>query len=291
MQRALVKVGQHSLVAAVPSTWIKRHRLKKGDRVEFTEVENKLVVTSSKELHERKVTAVLLAPTREVAWRVLQPLYTSGYDEIRLTFKDSRALKHVESLVALLIGCEIVETGSDHVVIKSVSKALDEEFETILRRTFHVFNEMAAVTYEAFKDHKRFPEVHVLELTINKYTLFLKRLINRTGYKYPHYTYLLVSFLELAANQMEYIARFYTFTPSAKTDAVMFKDFQKLQDLIRRTVDLFYQFTPEKFLWIAEKQPHFKWFTELKQPLLRHYCLSLAEYLVQMARQIEAIHL
>mgnify|MGYP001561650997 CR=1 FL=1 len=92
MQRKLVRMGKHTLMAAIPSRWIQRHHLKKGDYLEFHEVENKLIATSTTEIYERKTEINVISPTIEVIWRVIQPAYTSGYDEVKITFKDTKAL-------------------------------------------------------------------------------------------------------------------------------------------------------------------------------------------------------
>src|SRR3989338_11493336 len=111
MQRKLVQMGQHTLMAAIPSPWIHRHKLQKGDLVEFTEVENKLVLTSTTEIYERKTEVAILSPTIEYVWRVIQPAYSSGYDDVTIKFEDAKSLKIIERCVNDLIGFEIVETS------------------------------------------------------------------------------------------------------------------------------------------------------------------------------------
>jgi len=266
--------------------------LKKGNNVEFTEVENKLVLTSTAEIYERKTEVNITSPTIEVVWRVVQPVYTSGYDEVKINFKDKKALKIIEDCMQNLIGFEIVETAPNHVIVKSVSKQLDEEFPSILRRTWLIYKQMADVAKDIFdkKEKSRLAEIRPLELTINKYTMFLKRVINRTGYKYPHYVYLIVSFLELAANHFEYIRKYYELNQRAKIENVAASDFKKLHDLIGKVYELYFDYSDEKFRWIAEAQPHFFWFKNIKDFNIRFNFKSMSEYLVQIARQIQALH-
>ncbi len=292
MQRKLVQMGQHTLMAAIPSTWIHRHKLKKGNIVEFTEVENKLVLTSTTEIYERKITVEIISPTVEYIWRVIQPTYTSGYDEVRMNFKDRKAAPIIERFVKELIGFEIVETGKDYILIKSISKHLDEEFSTILRRVFLILAQNTQLLQEAFRsgDRKLLEGVRPLELTVNKYTMFLKRIINRSGYKYPHYMYSIVTFLELASNHLEYIRKYYELHPALKLKKDIVKECGQLSDLTIKTMDLFYNFSTEKFRWIAEAQPHFFWFEKIKDSTVKFNFKSMSEYLVQIARQIVALH-
>ena len=54
--------------------------------------------------------------------------------------------------------------------------------------------------------------------------------------------------------------------------------------------DLYYNYSAEKFVWIAEAQPHFKWFEKINDPQIKFNLKAMAEYLVQMARQIVALY-
>jgi len=293
MQRKLVQMGEHTLMSTIPSKWIKKHGLRKGDHIEFREVENKLVLSSTAEIYERKTTIHVSSPTIELIWRIIQPCYTSGYDEVKITFSDKKALPHIQRSSAWLIGFEIVETKEDYVILKSISKQLDQEFGTILRRVFLILKEMAKTFQEILnkKDLSRLEEIKSLEFTMSKYTMFLKRIINRTGYKYPHYMYAIVSYLELAANHIEYLKRYYTRNPKKRIEKVSVKDFSLIVELIDKTYDLYYNFEGDTFLWIAEAQPHFKWFGSIKDFQVRHNFTAMAEYIVQIARQIQALNI
>lgn len=293
MKRKLVKMGQHTLMSAIPSTWIQKHHLQPGDQVEFTEVENKLVLTSTAEIYERKATIDIPSPTIMVVWRSLQPAYTSGYDEVKVTFHQQQALEHIQFSIQHLIGWEIVETGKSHVLIKSISKQLDEEFETILRRTFLVLKQMTYTAGEAFRQRsgQKLAEIKPLELTINKYTMFLKRIINRTGYKYPHYMYLLVSFLELASNHLEYIRKYFLeLEPKAILGKEISREFKKVEEYVEKVYDFYYNYSPEKFVYLAEALPHFTWFTMIKNSEVRSDLKMFVEYLVQVARMVKGLH-
>ncbi len=285
-------MGKHTVMTAIPSKWINKYNLKKGDYVEFTEVENKLVLTSTAEVFERKTEITLNSPSIMTVWRGLQPTYTSGYDEVKINFKGEKTLEVIENNVKNLIGFEIAETGKDYVIIKSVSKNLDEEFDTILRRLFFVLKNMMETTKQAFetKNKKQFEEIKTLESTMNRYAMFLRRVINRTGYKYPHYMYLIISFLEYTANHLDYIRRHYKHNPTSIIETETIKEFKGIYDLNEKIYDLYYKFSDYKFYWIAEELPHFTWFNKIKDSEIRHNFKSIAEFLVQTSRQIKALH-
>jgi phosphate uptake regulator len=293
MQRKLVQVGSHSLMVAIPSKWVQKQGVKKGDSIDFFEVDNKLIIVPVNETFERSIEIKLSSSTIEYVWRVLQPIYTSGYDDVTLYFNDKKALDILQETINLLLGFEIVDTGDNFVKIKSISKQLDSEFDSILKRIFYVLHQMFFVYKEIFEENnkKRLKEITTLETTINKYTMFLKRIINRQGYKYHHYMFEIISFLELSANHLEYIKRYLLEKKSIAIDKEIKNEFLKLYDLYNKIYDLYYDYSDTKFRIIAELQPHFNWFDKIKDETIKFNFKFMAEYLVQISRQIVALNI
>jgi phosphate uptake regulator len=290
MRRKLVQLGQHTLMAAVPSTWVQRHGLKKGDQVEFTEFGNKLILTSTAEIYERKTSLHIPSHKVTVVWRMLQPVYTSGYDEVDITFDDPRTLAMLEQSIQALIGFEIVEVDEGKVKIKSISAQLDEELPTVLGRCWNIIVTMMATYQESLKKRERLQEIYLLEQTMNKYAMFLQRVINRTGYKYPQYTYQIVVFLELAANHIEYLRRHFAEHPRLRIESEAVKEAARLNGLLQRTHSIYARYKEDEFLRIADELPHFKWFAKVHDPIIRMNYTAIAEYLVLISRQVQALH-
>jgi len=292
MKRKLVRMGAHSYMSAIPKKWIEKHNLKKGDHVNFTEVDNKLILTSTAEIYERK-TEITIDYPNVIVWRMLQPVYTSGYDEVKINFKDPNTLKKIEELMNILIGFEIIETNPKYVIVKSVSKQFDEDIQPILKRTWQIFKQSALIVENAFKnkDKTRLNEVHALEQTINKYTMLMKRIINRTGYKYPHYTYMMIVFLELASNHYEYIRRHFDYYPKARIKKEYYNEIKKVNKLLFDVYDLQYNYTQEKFNKIALELLQFKLFEDTSDDIIKFRLKSIAEYLIHLSRSIISVKL
>ncbi|MFC1697643.1 AbrB/MazE/SpoVT family DNA-binding domain-containing protein [Nanoarchaeota archaeon] len=293
MKRKLVLMGKHTLMSAIPSKWIDRHNLKKGDYVEFIEVENKLVLTSTAEIFERKTEVTIKTDKITETWRVILPAYLSGYNEVKINYENPNALKLIESHIKELIGFEIVETNPKYVRVMSISKTLDDDFQVIFKRVWFVLKQSSEITKGVFSTRrkKRLDEIRALEFTINRYVNFLRRVINRTGYKYPHYMYLIISFIELTANHLDYIRRYYLiFNKNKRIDNMATKDYDKIHDLIEKVYDMYYNYSDDKFLWVAHEQPHFHWFKKIKDQKILADFRAMVEYLVQIARQIKALN-
>jgi phosphate uptake regulator len=288
MQRKLVQLGTHSYMSAIPKKWLRKHNLKKGDSIDFTEVDNKLVISSTAEVFEKKTEMFIDPPHKILVWRLIQPLYSSGYEEVKLNFKNPLMFKEIERCVNLLADFEIIETNPNYVIIKSISTKLDEDIQPILKRTWQIIKQMALIVEHCFvnKDKQRLQEVYALEQSVNKYVMLMKRIINRTGYKYPHYTYMLVYFLDLTANHYEYIRRHYVYYKNAKVKTGYAEGVKQLNQLLFDVYDLQYNFTLDKFNKIASDLPHFKWFEDLKDDTIKYHYRTIAGYLVQISRNI-----
>ena len=292
MQRKLVKMGSHSLMSVIPSNWCKKNNLEQGDFIQYFELDNKLIITSDKEEYVKKAEITISSDNIAITWRNLYPFYTSGYDEIKVYYNNKKTFKLIESHLQSLIGFEIVETTEKFILIKSVTKQLESDIKPLLKRVWFIIKQSGYLLEEIFdkKDKSRFEEIKALELTINKYMMLLRRIINRTGYKYSHYMYVLINSLELAPNHFEYIRRYYADNnKQIKSDYAL--NSKKLNKLISQVYDLQYNYNIEKFNKISLALPHFNMFKSMADDEIKYHFISIAEYLMQVARQIYAMNL
>lgn len=287
-------MGKHSMMSVLPKKWIDKHQLKKGDYVEFTESQNKLILTSTAEIFERKVEINIDSPAKHIIWRLIQPTYILGYDEVKINFSNPKSIKTIEWTIRLLIGFEIVEIKDNYMILKSVSKQLDRDINPIMKRVWRILIQSSKICVDAFenKDKEKLEEIYPLEMTINKYVMLLKRIINRTGYKYHHYTYMIISFLELISNHFEYIRKYFIETSSKNKIRKETTEYaKKISQLIQDVFELQYNFKRSKFNKIEKELPHFLWFEDMKDKDMKVHFKIMAEYLMQISRSIEAINI
>lgn len=290
VKRKLVKVGHSSLMAAIPKKWLDANGLEQGDVVEFVEDDNKLVLHSPKEKYEKSITLTIENPTIKIVWREIQPIYTSGYDEVRIYYTDKKTVKIIEGNVDQLIGFEVTEITDDYVHISSVMTGADT-FDPILRKVWHIVRHNAQSIHEGFlkKDVSCFENILTLEWTINKYTAYLKRMINRTGYKYSHYMYTIIFFLELVGNHYHYIKKhFLDFEHPLDKDYT--KESRKLLQMYEKVHHLYYKYDVRDFHWLALEIPHFTWFEDMGDDEVKYNFKIISENLMHIARQIHAMN-
>jgi len=150
MKRKLVKQGPQSLVVSLPSAWIKKNKLEKGNAVEIIEISNNLVI-SGKEVIEAKIREpyVLNIDNKPdyLVKRYLTMLYRLNYEEIVVTFSRKNVLKlktkekipikkFITGISSRFIGMEIISTEKNKIILKCFTRLNPEELKSIQRRIF-----------------------------------------------------------------------------------------------------------------------------------------------------------
>jgi len=184
MKRKVSKIGPATLMVSLPSKWVKKYNVKKGDEMDVEEQNSKLILDIKK---QKEISKVEIS-SKELGMfdrNFISYLYQKGYEEIRVEFDDVKVFQIIQDKISKLMGFEIVNQTEHSCTIKSISSLLDTEFDIMLRRTFLVLLEMANNCYEALekKQYSRLKEISAMEKTIDRFTDFLKRILNKKGYK------------------------------------------------------------------------------------------------------------
>ena len=185
MKRKIVQQGKSSLNISIPSSWTKKNGIKKGDEIDVEEKDGNLILSSHKNNPiMAKVLDIRDLENSSIKWYLIS-LYCSGYDEVKVVFKDHDQIDSINSITRNLLGYNIMEQKSKYCIIRSISQPIEEEFEPSLRRIFMVVLSIADSTFEAIKskDKKAFNSVLTMEDTCNRISCFCLRLLNKKGYK------------------------------------------------------------------------------------------------------------
>ncbi len=181
MKRSVIQLATNTLVVSLPSKWAHQQGLKKGDSVEVQEQEQGLVIAADKASGERK--KVLQAGALKVMLgRAIGALYKAGFDEIEVQFEEKAQLDSIQEVLRrTCIGFEIVEQSRTRVVAKEISKAEAGEFDKVLRQAFMFVLSMADDTLDAAKkkDQAGLDAIPLMDSTVNRYTDFCRRLLNK----------------------------------------------------------------------------------------------------------------
>lgn len=245
MQRKVIQLAGKTAVISLPSKWVKRNSIRKGDELEVEEDNRKLIVSTRKDLETEKknVDANEGYDSLTIAY-----LYQAGVDEIRINYQEVNIYEKIKEKLPDLMGYEIVDQGERYIEIKNVSEVLEDQFDTLLRRIFHIIEDLGKTALEAAekKDYKRLEALMPIENSIDKLTDFCKRVLTKKSYKddKSQFYYVIVRDLEKIGDLYEDIIKV-TIQDKIEINIDNLELFKMTNDFFTTFHKLFYNFNEQ----------------------------------------------
>ena len=246
MKREIIKLGTSTLVASLPSKWIKKFHLKQGDEINIEEEENRLVITKGKEhrIEHFKIDISTLPPLVNYG---LTALYLRGIDEIEVRSENPKLIERLqEHPIPQFVGWEIVEQEKTVCKIKDLSgAAADMDFKSLIRRMFLITKSIAAEMLEAMENKQtKLSHIRSIDANANKFAFLCQRKLNKTGYTNYRETpvmYYLIVMLEATGDLYRDLAEYITekkvtFSPKS------IEFFKKVNNLFNDYYSVFFGF-------------------------------------------------
>ncbi|MFC1742222.1 PhoU domain-containing protein [Nanoarchaeota archaeon] len=183
MKRSAIQLANNTIVISLPAKWVRQKGLQKGDAVEVSEYEGKLVLDTEKGATSGRIT-IDVSNMQPMIKRILGALYKSGYDEVTVRFSTIEELKIIQEVVREeFLGFEVVDQKKDWLIFKNVSHIDCKEYNTMLRRMFRIILSMADDSLEAInkKDKDWLEAIALHDKDVNKIADFCRRVLNTTG--------------------------------------------------------------------------------------------------------------
>tara|TARA_B100001971_G_C18214226_1_gene552752 strand:- start:583 stop:1524 length:942 start_codon:yes stop_codon:yes gene_type:complete len=195
MRRKVVKHGPATYIISLPSKWVKRYNIAKGDELELEEEGKTIVISTERGNKLGKVEVDLSGLDRTSIIYKIRSLYKLGYDELNLTFdnqstthyrlKDNKTVVSViNEEVSRLPGMELLQQRTNNCIVKSLSELSFSEFDTFLRRIFLLLmdasNDLA--TGILTNDKELLRTIEEKHNNITRFINFCQRLLNKHGF-------------------------------------------------------------------------------------------------------------
>ncbi len=266
MKRKIIKLADTTYVVSLPLKWARANNVKKGDEVEVTPNGSQLTINlreGDSPEHKGIFNATEFGP---IVKRAFDAMYKRGYDEITVNFNSKEQLREIEAAVNLeAMTYEIVKQEKNKCVVRSITEASDKEFDSILRRTILLLKVMGEDLLTALKekDYETISNIKDLEKTNNKLTHYLRRSLNKHGYKEPDKTaimYALVEQLEKVADELRDLCRFLEKDKNKNINlsSETFELFEKLNQTIGLYSSIFFDFKAKDAVKFAQIQKQVK---------------------------------
>jgi len=249
MKRKVIQIADSTLLVSMPKKWADEQNIKKGDEVDVLPEGTKLVISTQTEPRAEKIS-IRLNDSEKFLRRSIDVLYRYGYDEIEVTFKDTKVAHLVQECLEELMGFEVVDQSPSSCVIRDIASGREMELDSILRRVYYMISEHGKNVYAALaeNDKLKIAELAKYDTLVNKFTNFCERLLNKKGYKeYKKTTlvYYVVCVLEEIADEYKDICKYVVNNKSYNTSPAVLKIHKETNEHFKEFLTLFYKFNYE----------------------------------------------
>ena len=194
MRRKVVKHGPATYIISLPSKWVKRYSIDKGDELDVVDEGNSLRISTEKGQTENSIELDISHLDRTSLMLMIRSLYKRGYNEIRLNFRnpstEHHRLEKERSVISViheelnrLTGIEVVQEREDFAVLKVISVMSSKEMESILRRVFLLLLDVGQDFYSATVNQKYIlvDTIEEKHNTVTKFLSFCMRVLNKNS--------------------------------------------------------------------------------------------------------------
>ncbi len=271
MRRKVVQIAGFTKVVSLPSEWVKKNKIEKGDELDVSERGTFLLVTTinNQEQVKRAHIDASKIDTRTI-WPLISLIHKTGYHEIKLVGISKKVMQTIhEKVSSSLLGFEVIEQTNDYCLIKNIAEGMPTNFNSILRKIFLVTTSQARQCLEFISknDNYAMNEVIKLEQTNDKLTNFSERLLNDEAITLENrYEYFIVWLLENIGDGYKLICKDLSEVKTLKIDKEVLEAFNQVNNSLEEFYKLFYKFNLQDFSSFSEKLD--KTTEELKRLLL-----------------------
>jgi len=264
MKRKVIKLAENTFVISLPSSFIKRYNLGKGDVLDTELLDDKFIIYTSKSETAGEISVDIQKLDKKVIRWLLSAIYKKGYDGVSIKLDESQRDFVVNELKEY-IGFSILEEKDNLLTVKSIIKENKEDIHNVLRRAFRVTIKMARDLSSLIKNDlsknisskknlskhnlsKYLIDIRKLEFENNQLVNFCERIINKKSdlqAKEKTFYYVIVWNLEKICDNFKYICDDIEqdAQPPSKQEIGIFDEINSLLDSYYA---LFYNFNIEK---------------------------------------------
>lgn len=218
MRRKVIQIAESTQLVSLPRKWAIQYGIKKGDELDVVEEGSRLIISTERKQEMGKITVDISALDRDMMMFLLRALYKNGYDDITLWFKHPECLNFrsdkpeqivdvLATEVSRLNGVEIFTRRIDHCIIRTISEDTAKVFDTMLRRTFLIFDETIKELIEGYetKNYSLLNTIQQKHDAITKLIVYCQRLVNKLGYPDHRKTNTIYHILEVLDTMMDFL--------------------------------------------------------------------------------------
>ena len=238
--RRIIQLSPTTKVVSLPSAWLSRNNVKKGDSVNIEESGNKILIETMKQ-GSKSMTADLTSLEEDLLWTAIDSFYMLGYShiELRLTPEQKKLMaKIVKYFPMLMIASETKTT----LELNAVSNNLEMDFDKTIQHVRHMTNN---IFDEAFgmidrKDWASLSKIKKMDYDLNIYISMCFRHLNNGKIDNAISWAQFVKLLELYADRICMLFKIISKSAAiSRSDIIIIRKIQGLYDGLFRLLNKF----------------------------------------------------
>ena len=179
MKRKVVKTGQNTLIISLPSNWIKKYKIEKGQSIEIEENAGLLKIYPT--IKTKKKKAIKLE--NEGYWyinRLLRKLYAAGYDEIEVEYSSNSQMEFLRKGTTYLEGFEVMKSEKNKCIVRNLLKTRELDYLELLDNIIWLIHSQLEIFLEYLtkKDNKSLKEINGINESVIKLAHLGRRVLN-----------------------------------------------------------------------------------------------------------------
>jgi len=213
MKRKVNLVGPATLTISLPSDWVKKQKIRKGDELDIEEKGNNLIISNKCAVSDKVINISIPLISEKYCREKITKLYREGYSTINISYEDPRVLIRVKSIVENLIGADIIEVGLHSCRIKIFNTAeLEMDIKKQIKKIILVIKQMLILLEEdlTHNSKKNFENINNFRYDVLRMKDFILRNAQQNGVDYTTFsnlTYVLYSFEKISRQILFYCKR------------------------------------------------------------------------------------
>jgi phosphate uptake regulator len=202
-------MGGKTHVVSLPSDWVRRYEVQKGEELELETIDNTIIISTDKK-QKKKSIETNFSTLNLMLNRSVGAIYKAGYDEAKIIFSGKDQIKEIEKvLMRTCIGFEIIEQAESYIRLRNVADVDPTSFDNSLKRLFYTIEVMGDLFCQA-SSKKDYQSIIAKDDQVNKIADFCRRVLNKGENRHiskPHVTYYIVEQLERIGDVYKKIAK------------------------------------------------------------------------------------
>ncbi len=245
--RKIIQLSPSTHVVSLPSAWIRRQQLRKGDEVAVQELEDQVIVTARTREKKDSTTIDLRKLPDKLVWAVCDAAYIAGHHAITFlhTPKQAAILRYVQQEVP---GMLITSQRQESITFTDITAGKAEEVQAIIVRVLHMISDLIseASSHAKSKAWTQLQEMKRQDHVINSYVSYAQRQINRFGFEKTYSSNLIITYLKLCETFADIICKLCKVYAARKKD--ISKGLSTVLEAWRSTVALFLGYSDKNLI-------------------------------------------